>query len=146
MGVGALVVAAVAAVGSTVSNMKAASEERKANRAQNRIAARKNQREQLANVRQNQIAAAKNTQGAATGGSLDSSGYRGSSSSIQSTTAGNLAFTNQVQGLQDYSAERLEKASKFRGYAMAFDTVGQIASSAGSAAGGGGGSTPNTTT
>ena len=53
MGVGALVVSAVAAVGSTVSNMKAASEERKANRAQNRIAARKNQREQLANVRQN---------------------------------------------------------------------------------------------
>lgn len=137
----ALYVVAASAVASTASNLKAASQERKASRAQNRIASRRRQREQLAQVRQNQIAAAQGSQGSATGGTLDSSGFRGSTSSIQSTTAGNLAFTNQIQGLQDYSASRLEKASKLGGYATVFDTVGKIASTG---IGGGGGEAPLT--
>ena len=136
------VLGSVTAIGGAILGADAASDRRKAARAQSRIQARARQREQLAQVRQNQIAAAQGAQGAASGGTLDSSGFRGSQGSIQSTTAGNVAFSNQVQGLQDYTANRLQSAAKTDTLIQLGSVVKDFAIQA--ATGGAGGTTPGT--
>lgn len=99
------------------SELQASKEERAAARAKQRIEARRNQRVQLAQVRQSQIQRAQGIQAAASTGTLDSSGSRGSVSSTGATTAGNIAFSEQIQGLQTYIGERLQDAQKMRGQA-----------------------------
>ena len=129
----ALCVAAGATVLNTAAQLKGASEERKAARARQRIESRRNQRQQLAQVRQAQVVRAQGAQQAATTGTLDSSGFRGSQASTGATVAGNLAFSQQIQGLQTFVNERLESAQKFRTAGQVVQAVGQAyASAAGS--------------
>ena len=116
MGVDPLTIAvgalAVGTLGQTYTTVQAGKERRKAARAQQRIEARQSQRQQLAELRQSQIVRSSVSQQAATSGTADTSGYRGAVSSIQGTTASNIAFSQQIQGLQQYVGARLEKANK----------------------------------
>lgn len=109
LAVGAL---AGGSLGQAYATVQAGKERRKAARAQQRIEARQAQRRQLAELRQAQIVRSSVTQQAATSGTADTSGYRGAVSSIQGTTASNIAFAQQIQGLQQYVGARLEKANK----------------------------------
>ena len=129
MGIDPLTIAigalAVGTVGQVATTIKAGKENRAAARAQQRIEARRAQRQQLAELRQSQIVRASVSQQAATSGSADTSGFRGAVGSAQSTTAGNLAFTQQVQGLQQYIGQRLEKANKLETLGA---VIGQVSS------------------
>lgn len=106
-----------------LGTIKAGKEERRAARARSRIESRRNQRRTVAQVRQAQIARAQAVQGAATGGSLDTSGFRGGVSSIGSTTASNIAFDQQIQGLQQFIGQRLQDANKTRQFASVLGTA-----------------------
>lgn len=114
-----------------IGSVKAGKEERKAARARSRIESRRAQRKQLAEVRQAQIARANAVQGAAQGGALDTSGFRGGVGSIQSTSASNIAFDQQIQGLQQFVGQRLQEANKIRqGAAIVSDVASAAASAA----------------
>ena len=134
------VLGSVTAIGGAIQGADAASDRRKAAQPLGRIHAQVRPSEQLAQVRQHQLAAAPAAQDAASGGTPDSSGLRGSQGSIQSTTAGNVAFSNQVQGLQDYTANRLQSAAKNDTLIQLGYVVKDFAIQA--ATGGAGGTTP----
>ncbi len=114
------------------SELEAGKEERRAARARQRIEARRNQRSQLAQVRQAQLQRAQTQQVAASTGTMDSSGARGALASTSSTVAGNIAFSEQIQGLQTYVGERLQDAQKMRTQSA---IAGQLKQAAASAAG-----------
>ena len=116
------------------SELQAGKEERRAARARQRIESRRNQRAQVAQVRQAQILRAQTQQAAASTGTMDSSGARGALASTSSTVAGNIAFSEQIQGLQTYIGERLQDAQKMRGQAA---IVGSLKNAVSSAATGG---------
>lgn len=112
------------------SELQAGKEERRAARARRRIESRRNQRAQVAQVRQAQILRAQTQQAAASTGTMDSSGARGALASTSSTVAGNIAFSEQIQGLQTYIGERLQDAQKMRGQAAIVGSLKNAVSSA----------------
>ena len=102
---------------------RAGKEQQKARRAQLEIQRRRERRSQVAMVRENQILAARAQASAATGGTLDSSGFEGSQSSLTSTTASNIGFIRGADTLQQQIYDRLRGASKFQTYTSVIEAA-----------------------
>ena len=125
---GALATASVAgAVGSIYSGEKARSAQKKASRNQEGVRRAQQAREQMAAVRQQRIAQAQIVQGAATGGTLQSSAAQGGYSSVGSLTAGNLQFSNQMDFFQSRIAQNMSKANQYAGQASMFSSGANLA-------------------
>jgi hypothetical protein len=133
-GVTALVVATVATVGSVVAGEKARSQQKKANRIQERVRQTQDARSRLAQVREARMAQAKVLQSGATQGALGSSAVQGGYSAIGSNAENNIQFINQIDNMQQSINKRMESANNYSGAASAF---GGIASISGSLAGSG---------
>lgn len=126
-------VAALAlAAGSAYAGNEARLEQRKASRARENIRRRQESRQKISQLRQTQIARARTLQAGANSGVLDSSGSRGVVSSMQSTFAGNLAFQNQISGMQDQVASRMESANKMQGMSQTLGALSSMTMTAGS--------------
>lgn len=98
---------------SVYSSEKSRKEQKKANRAQERIRQTQSARERLAQVRESRIAQAQILQGGATQGTMDSSATQGAYSAVGSTAAGNIQFINQMDSLQQEVFRRMEKANLY---------------------------------
>ena len=126
-GVTALVVASVGTVGSIVAGEKSRKQQKKAARNQEGVRRAQQAREQMAAVRQQRIAQAQIVQGAATGGTLQSSAAQGGYSSVGSLTAGNMQFSNQMDFFQTRIAQNMAKANQYAGQASTFNSVANLA-------------------
>lgn len=126
-GVAALWVAAGAAVAGAGASIMQGQEQKKESRARRAIQARQARREQIANLREQQVAQAQLAAASQSGGTLDSSGYRGTSSSIGSTTASNMSFSNQVQSLQDSIAKSRSRQLNWGMLGQVANTTSQLA-------------------
>jgi hypothetical protein len=127
-------VAAAATVGSLVVGEKSRKQQKKASRNQEGVRraqqAREQMaaaREQMAAVRQQRIAQAQIVQGAATGGTLQSSAAQGGYSAVGSLTAGNMQFSNQMDFFQTRIAQNMAKANQYAGQASTFNSVANLA-------------------
>jgi hypothetical protein len=125
---GALATAAVVGTaGSIYSGEKSRSAQKKASRNQEGVRRAQQAREQMAAVRQQRIAQAQIVQGAATGGTLQSSAAQGGYSSVGSLTAGNMQFSNQMDYFQSRIAQNMSKANQYAGQASTFGGVANLA-------------------
>jgi hypothetical protein len=126
----ALVIAGTATVGSVVSGEKSRKQQRKAARNQEGVRRAQQARERMAAVREQRIAQAQIVQGAATGGTLQSSAAQGGYSSVGSRTAGNIQFGNQMDFFQSRIAQNMTKSNQYAGQASMFGAVANLAMSA----------------
>lgn len=117
---------------SVYSSEKARKEQKRANRAQERIRQTQSARERLAQVRESRIAQAQILQSGATQGTSGSSPVQGAYSAVGSATAGNIQFINQMDSLQQEVFRRMEKANLYNAqsgyYAQAANLAMQAAS------------------
>lgn len=95
-GVTAIVTAAVATTASVVQNKKSAKAQRKANEVSRKVESRQLQRDRMQALREAQILRAQGQQMAVNTGTVDSSGYLGQQAGVLASTAGNIAFSQQV--------------------------------------------------
>ena len=121
-------IAAVSTVGSIGLGVEQRNEQKKARQAQRNIQERQLQRQRMQQFREKQQAQAQLTAQAAQGGTLESTGFRGASSSIQSTFAGNMQFSNQIQSIQQDIANRMERASSLGMYRQIGSQIASTAS------------------
>jgi uncharacterized phage infection (PIP) family protein YhgE len=126
--------AAVATGASVVAGEKSRSQQKKANRIQERVRQTQDARSRLAQVREARMAQAKVIQSGATQGALGSSAVQGGFSAIGSNAENNIQFINQIDNMQQSINKRMERANNYSGAASAF---GGIASISGSLAGSG---------
>ena len=91
---------------------KRAKAERKAEEIRRKIEERKTKREMLAQLRESQIARASATAAAVNTGAAESSGFSGQLNSIQSQTASNIAYSNQVQTGMNAIGAYMQDAAK----------------------------------
>ena len=83
-------------------------------RAREAIENRRALRERVASVRESQILAAKSQVLSENLGVGQSSGAEGQQASIQSTTAGNQSFVNQVQSLNEIRSDAMSRAASIQ--------------------------------
>jgi len=119
--------AAVGTAASVVSGEKSRKQQKKAARNQEGVRRAQQAREQMAAVRQQRIAQAQIVQGAATGGTLQSSAAQGGYSAVGSLTAGNMQFSNQMDYFQTRIARNMSKANQYAGQASTFGGVANLA-------------------
>jgi hypothetical protein len=129
----ALVVASVATAGSVVASEKSRSQQKKANKIQERVRQTQDARSRVAQVRQARLAQAQVLQSGATQGAIGSSAVQGGYSAIGSNAENNIQFINQVDTMQEAINKRMESANNWAGAAS---TAGAVASIAGSFSGG----------
>jgi ribosomal protein L18 len=126
----ALVVASVTATGaSVVASEKSRSQQKKANKIQEKVRQTQDSRARLAQVRQARMAQAQIVQSGATQGALGSSAVQGGFSAAGSNAENNIQFINQVDTLQQAINKRMEKANKYSGIASASAGISSIAGS-----------------
>lgn len=113
--------------GSLIQSERARREQRKATRAQQRIQERRNQRQRLQQIRESQINVAQIEQAGATQGVGTSSSLQGGVAAIQTGTAANVSFINQVESLQQRIQNNLERANRFSGQAQAAASLATLA-------------------
>ena len=123
----ALVIAGTATAGSIVTGEKSRKQQKKAARNQEGVRRAQQAREQMAAVRQQRIAQAQIVQGAATGGTLQSSAAQGGYSAVGSLTAGNMQFSNQMDFFQTRIARNMAKSNQYAGQASTFGSVANLA-------------------
>ena len=147
MGLEALVIGSLLATGaSVVSGEKSRSQQKKANRIQEKVRQTQDSRSRLAQIRQARMAQSQVIQGGASQGALGSSAVQGGYSAIGSNAENNIQFINQMDTMQQAVNKRMESANNWSGAASGF---GALASIAGSVAGGmqsSAASTPQATT
>ena len=132
MGLEALVIGSLLATGaSVVSGEKSRSQQKKANKIQERVRQTQDARSRLAQVREARMAQAQVIQSGATQGAMGSSAVQGGFGAIGSNAQNNIQFTNQISTLQQAINRRMEKAGNYSSMASGF---GAIASLAGTAA------------
>lgn len=112
---------------SIYSGEKARKEQKRANRAQERIRQTQSARERLAQVRQTRIAQSQILQSGATQGTMESSTTQGAYSAVGSTAAGNIQFINQMDNLQQEVFRRMEKANMYSAQAGYYGAVSNLA-------------------
>lgn len=139
--IAAVAVAAVATGASAYSANRSRKAQEKSSRVQQKMESRSAQRDRLTQLRQAQIARATAIQGAVNSGTADSSGLSGQLSSIQATTAGNLAFSQQTETGVGVMNAYQRRAARYQSQASNYQAVAQIAMSYASS-GIGGGSAP----
>lgn len=128
MAIGAIL--AIAAVGSAVQSRKARKEQRKAEKIQAKSAALQNARARRKEIQRGRRArAAIIAQGGAQGLGAGGSQVAGATGSVQSQTASNVSFLNQLESLDQARFGRLSKARDFESNAQTFQAVGQAAGS-----------------
>ena len=124
----ALIGAAIGLTGaSIVTGEKARKQQRKATRNQEGVRRAQMAREKMAAVREQRIAQSQIIQGAATGGTLDSSGAQGGYSAVGSLTSGNIQFANQMDFFQSRIAQNMTKANQYAGQASMFSSGANLA-------------------
>jgi hypothetical protein len=113
-------------VGSIVSSNKARKSQERSNRVQQKLEQRAVQRERLSQLRESQIARASAIQGAVSSGTADSSGLQGQLSGIQSTTASNLAFSQQTETGVGVMNMYQRQVSKYRSQAATYSGIADM--------------------
>lgn len=128
MGIEVLAAAAVVGTGASIySSERSRSEQKKANRARERIRQASSARENLAAVRQQKIAQSQIIQAGATQGTSDSSQIQGAYSGAGSATAGNIGFRNQIDSLQQTIYERMQAANRYSAQAGYYGQAANLA-------------------
>ena len=120
-------VAVASTAASIYTGEKARKQQKKATRNQEGIRRAQQAREQMASVRQQRIAHSQIVQGAASGGTLDSSGAQGGYSAVGSLTSGNMQFANQMDFFQSRIAQNMQKANQYAGQASMYGSVANLA-------------------
>lgn len=115
---------AAGTVASVVEQRKSRKAQKKANEVTRKIEERQAAKERAAAIRQASIARATAQASAVNTGTVDSSGYMGQTSAIQATTAGNIAFGNQLNtgsqqvfGYRQQAADAESRASNYQAIA-----------------------------
>ena len=121
--------AAVGTVASLASSEKSRSQQKKANKIQEKVRQTQDARARLAQVRQARMAQAQIVQSGATQGALGSSAVQGGFSAAGSNAENNIQFINQVDTLQQAINKRMEKAKTYSGIASASAGIASIAGS-----------------
>lgn len=141
----AVAVAAVATGASVISNNKARKAQERAGRVQQAVESRGAQRDRLQQLRQAQVARAQAIQSSVSSGTADSSGLSGQLANIQSTAAGNLAFSQMTETGVGVINQFNRRAARYQSQAGTYSAVSSLALASAGAMGGitsGGGSTP----
>ena len=120
-------VAVASTAASIYTGEKARKQQKKATRNQEGVRRAQQAREQMASVRQQRIAQSQIVQGAASGGTLDSSGAQGGYSAVGSLTSGNMQFANQMDFFQSRIAQNMQKANQYAGQASMYGSVANLA-------------------
>lgn len=134
-----LVVAAAGTAFSVVQQQKAAGQQRKARRAQQRQQELQARRQRIRAVRQQQIAASQARAASAGLGGLETSGFRGGQTALQSNLGAGLGFSTQMSGLSRNISMFQQKAADAMGLArmgQSFANLGKQAASFGMGMGG----------
>ena len=128
----ALVVASVTATGaSVVASEKSRSQQKKANKIQEKVRQTQDSRARLAQVRQARMAQAQIVQSGATQGALGSSAVQGGFSAAGSNAENNIQFINQVDTLQQAINKRMESSQNNAAYAQGLAQISNTVASAG---------------
>lgn len=142
----ALIGLAVAGTGfSVVQQQSAAKQQKKARRAQQRQQSLQARRQQIRAVRQQQIASSQARAAAAGLGGLETSGFRGGQSALQSNLGAGLGFSTEMSGLSRNISMFQQKAADSMGLArmgQAFSGLAMQGASLGMQMGGTTGATP----
>ena len=142
----ALIGLAVAGTGfSVVQQQKAAKQQKKARRAQQRQQEVSARRDRIRAVRQQQIAASQARASSAGLGGLETSGFRGGQTALQSNLGAGLGFSTEMSGLSRNISMFQQKAANAMGLAgigQAVSGLGMQAASFGMGMGGTTGSNP----
>ena len=109
---------------SVVQQQKAAGQQKKARRAQQRQQELQSRRQRIRAVRQQQIAASQARAAAAGLGGLETSGFRGGQSALQSNLGAGLGFSSEMSGLSRNISMFQQKAAN----AMGLAGIGQAVS------------------
>jgi len=109
---------------SVVQQQKAAGQQKKARRAQQRQQELQSRRQRIRAVRQQQIAASQARAAAAGLGGLETSGFRGGQSALQSNLGAGLGFSTEMSGLSRNISMFQQKAAN----AMGLAGIGQAVS------------------
>jgi len=126
--------AAVGTVGSVVSGEKSRSQQKKANRIQEKVRQTQDSRSRLAQIRQARMAQSEVIQGGASQGAMGSSAVQGGYSAIGSNAENNIQFINQMDTMQQAVNKRMESANNWSGAASGFGAIASLGSSVASAA------------
>ena len=130
---------------SVIQQQKAAKQQRKARRAQQRQQEVSARRDRIRAVRQQQIAASQARASSAGLGGLETSGFRGGQTALQSNLGAGLGFSTEMSGLSRNISMFQQKAANAIGLAgigQAFAGLGMQAASFGIQMGGTTGATP----
>ena len=119
-------IGAGASVAGTISSIKAQKSQRKAARAQARIAELQRSRERRDTIRRARIARAQVENQVGSAGLLASSSAQGGTSSIGSQLASNLSFLDQAGALNTSANRSLDKAARFQTQATIFQGISDI--------------------
>ena len=123
----ALISLGVSAAGtafSVIQQQKAAGQQKKARRAQQRQQDLQSRRQRIRAVRQQQIAASQARASSAGLGGLETSGFRGGQSALQSNLGAGLGFSTEMSGLSRNISMFQQKAAN----AMGLAGIGQAVS------------------
>lgn len=122
-------------VGATLFSLKesadARSDQRQAQRVQQRIQERKMRMERLRAIREARIQQGLLGVQAANTGTQNTSAVQGASANIQQQLGTNLAFVNQIQGMQQAVQSNMESASRHQQNASALAGVASLTSNLG---------------
>ena len=102
---------------SVVQQQSAAKQQKKARRAQQRQQSLQARRQQIRAVRQQQIASSQARAAAAGLGGLETSGFRGGQSALQSSLGAGLGFSTEMSGLSRNISMFQQKAANAMGLA-----------------------------
>ena len=130
---------------SVIQQQKAAGQQRKARRAQQRQQDLQSRRQRIRAVRQQQIAASQARASSAGLGGLETSGFRGGQTALQSNLGAGLGFSTEMSGLSRNISMFQQKAADAMGLArmgQAFAGLGMQGASLGMQMGGTTGATP----
>lgn len=131
-------------IGSLYQSNEARKDTRRAQRANQRIEARKLQKQKQEALRASQRERAKITANSVSQGTQEASASQGGIASIQTQTTNNISFIEQINQAQLQVQRRLEKAAQHQANAQAMSQVASLASMAVGMPGMGGPPAPNT--
>ena len=131
----AITVAAVSTVGSLYASEKGRSQQKKANRIQEKVRQTKDARSRIAQIREARMAQSQIIQGGANQGAMGSSAVQGGYSAVGSNAENNIQFINQIDTLQEAINKRMEKAGNYSNIA---NVSAELTNAAASAVSGGG--------
>lgn len=125
----ALAVAAAGTAASVYQSKQAADERKEAQATDTRLKQLQAQKQQMQQLRETQMRRSQILTAGAAQGATDSSGVQGGVGSAVTQGASNMAFSNQVNGIQTGISKRLQSAADYDTSAQMFSGIASIASS-----------------